>query len=143
METGPEAGGAGLLQRRAHPRCVACGAGNPSGLHLRFARIDADTVEAVFSCADAYEGYRGRLHGGIIALLIDSAMTSCLFELGHTAVTAQLDLRFREPVRTRYPATIRARRRRTAHHLHHMEAEVVQQGRVKVTARGTFMDVRG
>lgn len=141
--TGFDAGAVAVLHSRVHPRCVACGDDNPSGLHLKFRRIDGDAVEALFACADAYEGYSGRLHGGIIALLVDSAMTNCLFALGCAAVTAELTIRYGEPVLIHHPATIRARRLRTAHGLHYLEAEVIQQERSKVTATGTFMDGGG
>ncbi|MDD4050491.1 MAG: PaaI family thioesterase [candidate division Zixibacteria bacterium] len=130
------------VQRLAHPFCVACSDENPDGFHLKFAQIDQRTVEAEFSCQGAYEGYPGRLHGGVIALLIDSAMTNCLFALGSVAITAELNLRYLEPILTACPATVRARQIRTAHGLHYLEAEVIQEGKTKVAATGTFMDVR-
>lgn len=130
------------LQRHAHPFCVACSNENPNGFHLKFTQIDERTVEAGFVCRNAYEGYPGRLHGGVIALLIDSAMTNCLFALGCVAMTAELKLRYLEPVLILPPATVRARRIRAAHGLHYLESEIIQQGRIKATGSGTFMEPR-
>jgi acyl-coenzyme A thioesterase PaaI-like protein len=140
MDTEAEPDSPAALQRLAHPFCVACSDENAAGLHLKFTPVDPLTVEAEFFCRDAYEGYPGRLHGGVIALLIDSAMTNCLFALGSVAFTAALNLRYLEPILTVCPATVRARRIRAAHNLHYLEAELVQEGRVKVTATGTFME---
>lgn len=141
MDAETNADAVDALQRQAHPFCVACSNDNPSGFHLKFTRIDSDTVEAGFACRGDYEGYPGLLHGGVVALLVDSAMTNCLFARGCVAVTAELYIRYSEPILTLTPATIRARRVRAAHGLHYLETEIIQLGRAKVTAAGTFMDV--
>jgi len=54
-----------------------------------------------------------------------------------------LDLRYLEPILIHHPATIRARRIRTARNLHYLEAVISQDGRVRAAATGTFMDVGG
>jgi acyl-coenzyme A thioesterase PaaI-like protein len=123
-----------------HPSCVVCGEANERGLRLRYAPGDGDGVQAELECDGSLEGYGGRLHGGIIAAALDGAMTHCLFGLGRTAVTAELTLRFKLPVATGRTATVRARLERDLGPLYLLEAELVQDGVVKVVASAKFME---
>jgi acyl-coenzyme A thioesterase PaaI-like protein len=50
---------------------MACGSG---GLGLHFDAQPDGSVEGVFDCASAYQGYQDRLHGGVVATLADAAM---------------------------------------------------------------------
>lgn len=135
----------GLLEQtraEAHPRCVVCGSPLGNGLGLRFAPSGDGEIEAVFACDECYEGYEGLLHGGVTSSLLDGAMTNCLFAHGIVALTGELTVRFRHPVVLATPAVIRARRARSLAPLHVLEAEVVQDGEVKATAVGKFMERR-
>lgn len=123
--------------RRRHPLCIACGF-SPAGLGLAF-RFDGREVTASFGCGARYQGYPDRLHGGVIATLLDAAMTHCLFAHGVTAVTATLDVRYRHPVPVGRDAEVRARIRETHDPLYVMEGEIVQGDQVRVTARAKFM----
>ena len=96
-------------------------------------------MRATFDCASVFEGYPGCLHGGIIATILDSAMTNCLFALGHQAVTAELSVKFRAPVRLRRSALVEARATRDLFPLFVMEADLSQDGDIKATATAKFM----
>jgi acyl-coenzyme A thioesterase PaaI-like protein len=124
----------------AHPGCIVCSGSNARGLRLRYARTAGNGVEAEIECDRSLEGYGGRLHGGVIAAALDGAMTHCLFALGRTAVTAELNVRFRHPVATGRPATVRARLERDLGPLYLLEAELVQDGVVKAAASGKFLE---
>jgi acyl-coenzyme A thioesterase PaaI-like protein len=124
----------------AHPGCVVCGGANDRGLRLRYAPGDGNRVQAELNCDGSLEGYGGRLHGGIIAAALDGAMTHCLFALGRTAVTAELTVRFRHPVATGRPATVRARLESDLGPLYLLEAELVQDGVIKAVASAKFME---
>ena len=89
-----------------------------------------------------YEGYPGLVHGGIIGALVDGAMTNCLFTRGVPAVTAELTVRYLEGVRSDRPAEVRGWCLRKRGHIHAMQAEIMQDGRVVVRASGKFMDKR-
>jgi len=91
-----------------HGGCVACGGRNGQGLRLQFRVRETGRVETSFACAAAFEGFPGFLHGGIIATLLDAAMTNCLFAHGIVAMTAELTIRYLLPVRTGDEATVRA-----------------------------------
>jgi acyl-coenzyme A thioesterase PaaI-like protein len=123
-----------------HPACFVCGGTNQRGLRLRYLACDGNGVQAELGCDASLEGYGGRLHGGVITAALDGAMTHCLFALGRKAVTAELIVRFRHPVTTGRPATVRARLERDLGPLYLLQAELVQDGVVKAVASAKFLE---
>jgi acyl-coenzyme A thioesterase PaaI-like protein len=97
-------------------------------------------VEAHFDCARIFEGYSHRIHGGVIAALLDGAMTNCLFAHGRVAVTAELTVRYRYPVMTDHQATVRAWIRESSHRLHRVRAELLQDGQLLARATARFLE---
>lgn len=79
--------------------CFACGKDNPIGLHLDFQHNDNETL-CFFVPQRAHQGYRGILHGGITATILDEIMARHLIEKGYNVVTAKMELRFRKPVKS-------------------------------------------
>jgi len=130
------------VRKEVHSRCVVCGAWNTRGLRLDFGVMSDGSVQADFDCADLLEGYPHTLHGGIIASLLDGAMTNCLFAHGLVAVTAELTIRFLRPVVTNQAATVRARLQGSRRTLHRLGAELRQNGQLMATATGKFMNGR-
>ena len=126
-----------------HPRCMVCGRPGPAGLGLEF-RVQADgSVIATFDCQEGFEGYGGMLHGGVISAIADGAMTNCLFAHGITAVTAELNVRFRHPTELGTPLRVTARITRRADPLFLVEAELTQAGQLKARATGKFVETPG
>jgi len=125
---------------QVHRNCIVCGLSNPKGLHLRFEARDDGNVKATFQCIKNYEGYLGLLHGGVIMSIFDGAMCHCLFVRGQAAVTVEMTTRFRHPVLTDRQASVSARITRSSHPLYLLEAEIIQDGIVKATAKGKFYD---
>jgi uncharacterized protein (TIGR00369 family) len=122
-----------------HPHCFVCGPENKKGLGLDFVLRDDGGVEAEITCGREYEGYPGMVHGGIISSLLDGAMTNCMFAHGHTAVTAELKIRFRNPVATDQPVKVRAWIDQASDHLHLLKAELIQDGQIKSLGTGKFV----
>jgi len=130
------------LQARLHSQCMLCGAEHPQGLRLAF-RTHADGhVEATFPCERLYQGYTGYLHGGVIAALLDSAMTNCLFAHGHATLTGELNVRFLKPVAVSTPAIISAWVVESFPPLFRMEADLRQNGKSMARATAKFMETR-
>ena len=98
------------------------------------------SVQGEFASDGVYEGYVGRLHGGMIAALLDGAMTQCLFAHGCQALTAELTVRYRHPVATTERLTVRAWLADSRTPLHILRAELRQGDQVKATALGKFME---
>jgi uncharacterized protein (TIGR00369 family) len=127
-----------------HGQCFACGSSNPEGLRLRFALEDGSVVARCVP-DERFQGYRGVLQGGIVSLLLDSAMINCLFRIGVQAVTTRLSVRFARPVETGVPLTVRAalvtegrpgpRHRR----IYALRAAIEQAGIERASATGRFM----
>jgi len=125
---------------RAHHNCVVCDPTNKRGLGLEFAISEDGVVEATFSCDKVFEGYPNCLHGGVVSSLLDGAMTNCVFARGLFAFTAELNIRFLHPVVTGVPATVRAWIDKYFRPLHVVKAEVLQDGEIRATAVGKFME---
>ncbi len=128
------------MKTRQHGHCVVCSRTNEKGLGLEFELQEDGSVEAQFGCDRDFEGYKNILHGGVVSSMLDGAMTSCMFAHGLPAVTAELKVRFRNPVITEHPAVVRARIVRSSAPLYVLEAEVAQDGLLKATAEGKFME---
>jgi uncharacterized protein (TIGR00369 family) len=128
------------IRNLVHPKCVVCSFGNGNGLHLEFDVADDGSITATFQCDEAFEGYPGVLHGGVISSILDGAMGNCMFARGQAAVTVEMTTRFRHPVTTCREATVSARIIRTSHPLYLLEAEIIQDGEIKATAKGKFYD---
>jgi len=118
-----------------------CGQHGAQGLEVAF-RVCADgRVVGRFACRQAFQGYDGFMHGGIISLLLDGAMTNCLFARGKTAVTGELTVRFLFPVVVNREAVVSAWSKASCLSLHQMESELIQDGRVVAQATAKFMEV--
>jgi len=98
------------------------------------------SVQGEFASDKDCEGYVGRLHGGLIAALLDSAMTQCLFAHGCQAFTAELSVRYRQPVTAAESLTVCAWLAESRTPLHILRAEIRQGDEVKTTALGKFME---
>ena len=79
--------------------CFGCGPQNPEGLHLSFT-IDreAHTASTTVVLDERYQGAPGYVHGGIIATLLDEAMSKLNRPLGVLAMTRQMDVSYLRPV---------------------------------------------
>ena len=128
------------VRTQAHPYCVVCSQSNPLGLGLEFAVHDDGSVSASLHSHAALEGFEGCLHGGMIASLLDGAMTNCLFAHGHIAMTAELKVRYRKPIFIGQEVLIRAWITRSQAPLHLLEAELKQEGCVKAIASAKFFE---
>lgn len=131
------------MQSEYHPDCVVCGRDNPTGFGLEFRLVAPQTVEASFACDRRLQGYRDWVHGGVVAAILDGAMTNCLFLCGLVAVTAELKVRFRRPLPTGTGATVRAWLGDTVGSLHIIRAEIRHGGRIAASAFGKFIEHSG
>jgi acyl-coenzyme A thioesterase PaaI-like protein len=84
--------------RTSHCNCIVCGTANPIGLKMEFTADSRGIVHARFTGSSLFQGYKGILHGGFIATLLDATMTHCLFHHGVQALTGDLQVRFLNPV---------------------------------------------
>ena len=129
--------------KKVHPDCFGCSCTSSAGLRLKFHVVEDGGVEAKFHCLEVYQGYTGLLHGGVTSMLLDAAMTNCLFSHGKVAVTARLIVRYLLPVKINNTAVIRAWLRDYSPPLFVLEAKLEQNGRVVASAAAKFIDRNG
>ncbi len=127
------------IRAKAHPSCVVCSPSNPAGLGLEFTVQDDGSVCARFAGHAGLEGFEGFLHGGIIATLLDAAMTNCLFAHGLVAMTAELSVRYRKPVLSGQALILRARITHSRPPLHLLAAELEQEDCIRAIASAKFL----
>jgi acyl-coenzyme A thioesterase PaaI-like protein len=77
--------------------CFACGKNNPDGLHMEFESV-GDTVRSRISFPKKFQGYSDVVHGGLVSTALDETMVTLLNRMGYLALTAELSVRFRDPV---------------------------------------------
>ena len=93
--------------------CFVCGSRNPDGLQIRFEYPEPGRCRAEFTPPRKFQGWQDILHGGIIATLLDEALAHAYGGAarggGEVAVTAELTVKFKKPVRIGVPAFIEGR----------------------------------
>ena len=112
-------------------------------MHLTF-RLDetGNTVHSAFTPERQHQGYDGVVHGGILAAILDDAMANCLWLRGVHAVTAKMELRYRQPVPVGTPLNICGRLVRERANVALAEGWLsTSTGTRLVEATGTFFKV--
>ena len=77
-------------------RCFACGMENPNGLRIEW-KTEGMTTYAEFIADQKYQSWKGIVHGGIIATLLDEAMTRLAWIACGGALTAEMVVRYVAP----------------------------------------------
>ncbi len=96
------------------PCCFVCGPDNPEGLGLLVYR-DGDDAVAAYTPPAAHQGYPDRMHGGLVALLIDEMLVYAGAPHGIWGMTAKVTYRLREAIPLGATLSLRGRlTRRTA-----------------------------
>jgi uncharacterized protein (TIGR00369 family) len=126
----------------ASNRCFGCGPANPSGLHLEFFRAPDGSVVASPTVAGAFDGHPGYLHGGIIATLLDEAMSKSVRVLGKSAMTRKMEVDYLRPVPSGAPLRIEGRIVRSEARKHWAEAAILNsEGTELARATGLFIEI--
>ena len=78
--------------------CFVCGESNPLGLKLRF-HTDGRVVTTRFTPREEHIGFKGVVHGGLIATVLDEIMVwACAVQTKRFAFCAELNVRFVSPL---------------------------------------------
>lgn len=131
------------LRQETHSRCVVCSPANLLGLKIEFSLNADGSIQGQFFGNSMLQGYDGMLHGGVIAALLDGAMTNCLFAHGFVAVTAELKVRYHQAVTVDSPAIVCAWRDQSNLGMHQLYAELTQNNCIKARASAKFMQKPG
>lgn len=127
-----------ISAKNSHARCFLCGNLNPWSLKLSFQADDDGVVKARFQSHRLLQGYDDIIHGGVIAALLDAAMTHCLFHHGIQGLTGDLHVRYVHPVSCDATLDIRARILFSMPPLYRLKAEILHENRVMAWAEAKF-----
>jgi uncharacterized protein (TIGR00369 family) len=126
----------------ANNRCFGCGPANSLGLHLDFFLAPDGAVECCAIVSDLYEGPPGYLHGGIIATLLDEAMSKAVRASGKTAMTRKMEVEYLRPVPSGAEIRIEGRLLRSEGRKNWAEAKILHQdGSPLAQAAGLFIEM--
>lgn len=74
--------------------CFVCGEANPLGLKLRFAS-DGQVVHTRFTPGIEHIGFKGVIHGGLLATVLDEIMVwACAVQTRRFAFCAEMSVRY-------------------------------------------------
>lgn len=131
------------LDHTAQNRCFGCGEANASGLRLEFFLAGDGSVVSLPTVPDCFEGPKGFLHGGIIATLLDEAMSKSIRVNGVTAMTRHIEVEYLRPVPSRVPIRLEGRAVQSDGRKHRSEARILNaDGDELARAKGLFIEVR-
>lgn len=90
-----------VSKQRNSKMCIICGMDNPIGLKAQFYNMEDGSVMTVFKFKEEYQSFPQRVHGGIIATMLDELGLRALWakesedEFG---VTLSMNIKYRKPV---------------------------------------------
>jgi len=126
----------------AQNRCFGCGPANPNGLHLEFLLAEDHSVVSMASIPDSFEGAPGYLHGGIIATLLDEAMSKSVRARGFIAMTRHMEIDYLRPAPLYQPLVLVGRHlRRDGRKLFHQAELQLPDGKVLARSKGLFIAI--
>jgi uncharacterized protein (TIGR00369 family) len=129
------------MKFETYGNCFVCGKNNPNGLKLNF-EIDQDkkTLKTTFVASPTFQGWDGIVHGGIISTLLDEAMAKLIYELGYQAVTASLEIRFKNPAPILEPLIVHGEITEVSKRLIRAKAHIAKEdGTILATGTSTFL----
>jgi uncharacterized protein (TIGR00369 family) len=127
----------------ANNRCFGCGPDNANGLRLEFLLASDSAVVSLPVVPEAFEGHPGYLHGGIIATLLDEAMSKAVRALGHPSMTRKMDVEYLRPVPGGAQLRLEGRVVRSEGRKHWAEAVIADaKETVLAHSKGLFIEIR-
>jgi uncharacterized protein (TIGR00369 family) len=130
------------LSHGAQNHCFGCGQANRTGLRLKFFEDNEGRIVSTFKVARRFEGPPGHVHGGVIATLLDEAMSKANRRLGIIAMTRKMEVEYLRPVPLATTLTLEGNSSASEGRKHHCEARVLDaNGTILAKARGLFIAV--
>jgi uncharacterized protein (TIGR00369 family) len=123
--------------------CFGCGPANPQGLQLVFILDnEAHTATAQLNLTRLHEGAPGYIHGGILATLMDEAMSKLNRPFGVLAMTRHLEVDYLRPSPVGEDLILTGRHlRRDGRKLFHEAELTMPDGTVLATGKGLFIAI--
>jgi acyl-coenzyme A thioesterase PaaI-like protein len=125
------------LRQEGHRECLAC---IHPDLHLDFSLVGSERLHSSVDFTLSMCSFNGHVHGGLLAFIIDEAVTCLLMSEGKYAVTGELNLRYKHPVKVDPTAHIEVWLERSCGRLSKVKASLKQQGKACVEASARMME---
>lgn len=126
------------LKRLHHSNCLF-GREAPCIPDIAVSFDDKGILRGTFTGTEQHQGYDDRMHGGLIAAIIDASMAQCLMGNGVAGYTADLKIKYRQPLLIGTPATLATRIVGVnVGILYSMSCEIVQYRKPAVEATARF-----
>jgi uncharacterized protein (TIGR00369 family) len=123
-------------------QCFVCGPDNAAGLRARF---DIDRKRHRATCTirlkDSYQGWKGMVHGGIIAALVDEAGIYACRSFGEQFVTAELNIKYKLPVPVEKEILVSAEVVETRRRIYSVVGKIEQEGKLLVESQARIFEV--
>jgi acyl-coenzyme A thioesterase PaaI-like protein len=125
-----------------YDHCFGCGRDHPTGLHMEMSGDDeAFRVQGSFVVTEHHQGAPGLAHGGVISAAVDEGMGYLLWLVQSPAVTAHIEVDYRQPVPVGSRLELDGRVDRTEGRKIWASMEGRVEGRVAVEARALYLKV--
>src|SRR5438309_2345025 len=121
--------------------CFACGMNNPGGMRLKFT-LDENRKMSIcrFRLSKRYSGPPGHCHGGIIATILDDAMSKLNKLRDVPAATASMTVEYLRPVPLHKPLRVQSSEiSKRGRRLTRVAEILNEQGIVLARSRGVFV----
>lgn len=123
----------------ADHNCFACGDQNPIGMHLHI-ELGEGTAQTTWSPGPDFVGWEDKVHGGLLATLLDEVMAWAPSSYDSWAVTAEMRIRYRSSANPGEALVARARVTERRRRIYHVAGEIRgADGRVIAEAEGRFL----
>ncbi len=121
--------------------CFGCGPANPAGLQLKFeVGPGSDSYMAEFELSPEFGGPPGHAHGGIIATILDEAMSKANKLQRRIALTSRIEVEYLRPVPLGKPLVVEGRIGSLRGRASYNRAEIRNsEGVVLARSRGKFL----
>jgi len=122
-------------------RCFGCGPLNEEGLQMVF-RPEGGASVTEFEVPDRYQSWKGVVHGGLVALMLDEAVGWAAWHQGRPGVTGKLEVRYRLPLQVGERVRVTGRVDSVRRNLVYASATIerVSDGAKVAEANATLMD---
>lgn len=79
--------------------CIICGVDNDGGVKAQFYNMEDGSVGGLFTYRDIHQSYPGRVHGGMLATMIDELAGRVLWtdRPDQIAVTMDISVKYKKP----------------------------------------------
>lgn len=89
-----------IRKQQNSKNCLVCGLENEFGLKTSFYELENGELVALFKPVDEFQGYPGRLHGGMAGAVLDEAIGRAILIHNENmwGVTVELNLKYHKPI---------------------------------------------